>query len=337
MNKSKNKLKDGNRKTMKLIRRIASVLITVIIFTFQNQGIFAQAQNDQSANGFRISPVRNELTIEKGTSQTVSIMVENPSSLPIKAAALINDFQASDSEDGQPRILLDNTFAPNHSLKRLVSNIPDTDIAPGGRKEVKVTITIPTNAVAGGYYGAVRFVPAENKKSANIALTASVGSIFLVNVPGNIKEHLELVQFTAAVNGSGKKIITSGKVSIITRLKNDGDTHEKPFGKIQVKNSKGVVVELAEINNTDPQANILPDSTRKFETTLTNKKWFGRYTVTASLGYNPSDGDLINAKTTFWYIPAWMVAVFSVLVLVLVFAAYMLYRKIRVRAKRKHR
>lgn len=322
---------------MKLIRRIVSLLITIIFVSSQNQMLFAQAQGDQSANGFRISPIRSELSIEKGASQTVSIMVENPSSLPVKAAAIINDFQASETEDGQPRILLDNSFAPSHSLKKLVKEVPDTDISAGGRQEVKVTITIPANAAAGGYYGAIRFIPAENKKSANIALTASVGSIFLVNVPGDVKEHLALVQFTAAVNGSGKKIITGGDVSIITRLKNDGDTHEKPFGKIQVKNSKGAVVELVEVNNTDPQANILPDSTRKFETKLTNKKWFGRYTVTASLGYNPSDGDLINAKTTFWYIPAWMVAVFSVLMLALVFVAYILYRKIRIRSNRKQR
>lgn len=295
---------------------------------------YAQSASGQSANGFRISPVRNDITIEKGTSRTLTIMVENPSNLPLKAKAVINDFIASATESGEPQLLLDGNDAPSHSLRKLVQAVPVTDLAPNERKEVKVTIVVPVNAAAGGYYGAVRFLPADTKSGANVALTASVGSIFLVNVPGNIKEHLELVQFSAASNGIARSVITSGQVSIITRLRNDGDTHEKPFGNIQVKNSKGKVVAEQEINNIEPKSNVLPSSIRKFETKLKDSKWFGHYTVTASFGYDPSDSALINAKTSFWYVPAWLLAVIAVAAVAVIFAVYIIIRKMRRRSKR---
>lgn len=312
-----------------MLQRLSRV-IAVLVLSFSISGrVFAQSAS-QTANGFRVSPIRNEMTIEKGKSGTERITVENPTGLPMKVKALINDFVPSDTESGQPQLLLDGATASSHSLKKLVQSVPDFTISANERKDVYITISIPADAAAGGYYGAVRFIPAENAGQANVNLTASVGSLFLINVPGDIKQHLSLVEMSAAVNGSTKKIITSGDVSIVTRLKNDGDTHEKPFGKIQVKDSRGKVVANVEINDQEPRSNVLPNSIRKFETSLGKKKWFGHYTVTASLGYEPStNDDMINAKTSFWYIPLWTVITGFVLLVVIVAAGYVLVHRMQ--------
>ncbi|MDB5182456.1 MAG: hypothetical protein JWO47_240 [Candidatus Saccharibacteria bacterium] len=313
---------------MSYTKRVANVLLTAIMVFSTAGTAYAQATTPK-ANGYRISPLRTELTIEKGTSQTATVSIENPSKVPFKVKGVINDFEASDSENGQPGLLLDGSYAPSHSLKRFVSDPAEVDLAPNERKEVKVVISIPSNAAAGGYYGAIRFLPVETVAGANVSLAASVGSLFLVNVPGNINEHLQLLQFGAASNGSIKKVITGGPVSIITRFKNDGDTHEKPFGKIQVKDSKGKVVAEEEINNVEPKSNVLPASIRKFETKLKNSKWFGYYTVTAGYGYNPSNGELITAKASFWYVPFWVLALVIIFILAVLGAIYMIYRKIQ--------
>lgn len=323
---------------MSNLKRSLNVLLTAFILLSSTGGVFAQSSNSAAkANGFRISPLRTELTIEKGTSQTATVNIENPSALPIKAKGVINDFIASAKEDGQPELLLNGDFAPYHSLKKLVVDPGIVELAPGERKDVKITISIPLKAAAGGYYGAIRFLPADNVNGGNVALTASVGSLFLVNVPGNIKEHLQLIQFGAATDGNIKKIITSGKVTIITRIKNDGDTHEKPFGKIQVKDSKGKVLAEQEINDIEPQSNVLPGSIRKFETNLKNSKWLGHYTVNGSFGYNPSNGELINAKASFWYIPVWILIALAVLLIALFTTGYVLYRKMQSKRHRKSR
>ena len=319
---------------MSYIKRSANMLLAAVVLFSVTGSVYAQTSTPK-ANGFRISPIRNELTIEKGTSQTATVNIENPSSLPLKAKAVINDFEASGSEDGQPQLLLDGSYAPSHSLKRLLADPPTVDLGPNERKEVKIVITIPQNAAAGGYYGAIRFLPADIVTGANLSLTASVGSLFLINVPGNIKEHLSLLQFGAASGGKVKKLITGGPVSIITRFKNDGDTHEKPFGKIQVKDSHGKLVAEEEINNIEPQSNVLPGSIRKFETKLKNSKWLGHYTVTAGFGYNPSTGDLITAKASFWYIPLWMLVAIIALILALLITVYVVYRKLHNKRSRK--
>ncbi len=323
---------------MSKLKRSLNVLLTVFVLISSTGGVFAQSSNSSpKANGFRISPIRTELTIEKGTSQTATVNIENPSPLPLKAKAVINDFEASKSEDGQPLLLLNGAFASNHSLKKLIADPPEIDLAPNERKEIKILISIPANAASGGYYGAVRFLPAETVTGGNVSLAASVGSLFLVNVPGNIREHLELLSFGGASGGSIKKVITGGQVSIVTRFKNDGDTHEKPFGKIQVKNASGKVVAEEEINNTEPQSNILPGSIRKFETSLKNKKWLGHYTVTAGFSYTPSSSELINAKASFWYIPVWMLIGFVVMLIALFTTGYVLYRKMQSKRHRKSR
>lgn len=306
--------------------------------------LFAQTAND-AGNGFRISPVRAEYTIEKGKSETLLISVENPTGGAIIAKPIVNDFVSSDKEDGEPRLILDdNAPSPKNSFKKLIEPIADTELAPRQRKDVKVTVSVPSDANSGGYYGAVRFTPAAAPGAGNVGLSASVGTIFLVRVPGNLTERTDLVQLSAASksqkNGAdvygAKSFFTSGNVSVLTRLKNNGDIHVKPFGRVQVKSMFGKVVEEFEFNNIEPRANILPDSTRRFTNDLKSKTWFGRYTIEANLGYSQGGGDLISSKATFWYIPALALWAMLIGITAIVGFVYWLIRRKKARKQHKH-
>lgn len=288
----------------------------------------AGAQQSSSASGFLVSPVRSELTIDQGKSETVKITVENATNTPTVAKPIVNDFEPSNDESGQPKILLDEgVSAAGNSFKSLVGNLEPIPLGPKEKKELSVKIAVPGNASAGGYYGAVRFVSEQEGTDKNVALSASVGTIFLVRVPGNLTEKLDLVQFTAAKNGSnGRFFINSGKMTIVTRLKNTGNIHVKPYGRVDITDRNGKTVETYEFNGTEPRANVLPNSTRKFVDNLKNEKWFGKYTVTANFGYG-SGGSLITAKTTFWVIPSWMIILFAIIVVAIIAASFMLYRK----------
>jgi hypothetical protein len=317
---------------MRVIIRRGVALLSAMSLMVGLSSVIVNAQNNANtnrvANGFRISPVRSELTIEKGKSQNIDITVENPTDVPTVAKALINDFVASENESGQPRLILDEKGEkPKNSLKTLLQPIDDVSLAAKQKKTIAVTLKVPDNASAGGYYGAIRFVPSDIGKVSNVGLTASVGTLILVRVPGNLTERLDLLQFSAAQNEKSKHFITSGDVSVMTRLKNTGDIHVKPFGKVIVKDTFGKVINEFEFNNTDPKANILPDSTRKFIDPLPKRKWFGRYTVEANLGYSQGSGNLISAKTTFWYMPPWSLAVLAVIILGIAGAIYWLLRK----------
>jgi hypothetical protein len=298
--------------------------------------IFSSVSFGQNGgSGFRVTPVRSEFVIEKGESNEQVISVTNLSDQDTTAGVVINDFVPADNETGEPRVLLDNTQSEGNSFKSIATTQESITLGPRETKDIKLQIKVPENATTGGYYGVLRFEGKTDNNDNNIALAASVGTIFLVTVPGDIKEELILTELATASNGSTSRIFINTKdIEIVTRLKNTGNIHVKPYGVIDIKDSKNNVIESFDLNNTEPRANVLPDSTRKFENKLQNKDWFGKYTVSANLGYG-SGGSLITAKNTFWVIPIWVVIVAVVALVAIIVGAFLVYRKLSKNNKHK--
>jgi LPXTG-motif cell wall-anchored protein len=294
-------------------------------------------------NGFRVSPVREELTIQPGKNEVVNIAVENITNESIVARPVVNDFVASDSEDGQPRLLLDDsTPTSGNSFKSLVGSVPDVPLKAHERKTIKVTVNVPANASGGGYYGALRFSPSDGGAQKQVALTASVGVLFLVKVPGQIIEKLDLLTLSACETKITSKPATKIEIEpckkpatlfgsspndILIRLKNPGTIHLQPNGRLRVKNWRGKVLSDQEFNGIDPRGNVLPNSTRHFDNILLSdikdekgnfilaKANFGRYTIEANLGYGTGGGDLIIAKAVFCVIPTWFMILIGIVLL----------------------
>ncbi len=319
-------------KLPKVFQVVTLASATIALFGLVVTPIFAQIDQQAAGNGFRISPVRSDLVIEAGQSETITLTLENPADVPTTARAIVNDFIASDSEDGEPRLILDESAeAPRNSFRSLVGSIDDVELPARERVEIAVNVRVPENANAGGYYGAIRFAPvADGGNTGNVGLTASVGTIILVRVPGDLAEKLNLIELSAAQNGVMKSFMTSGDVSVITRLENDGDIHLRPIGKVAVKNMFGKTVAEYELNQADVEqdrASILPGSIRRFENQLEQQSWLGRYTIEANLGFT-GGGSAIFGKTSFWYLPPWAIAVITLLLVGIIGGGYVAYRKL---------
>lgn len=309
------------------MKRLLATLAGVVIVAGCLTAVLQSVVFGQASSGYIISPVREELTIEKGQSQTVTLTVINATELDTNASVIVNDFEPSDDESGEPKILLDGSSSSGNSFKTLVAELPDVVLGSKESKNIIVTISVPEDAAPGGYYGAVRLATNTGDTDSQVALAASVATIFLVKVPGEITENLQLVEFTAAKNGStGRFFINSGEMSIVTRLKNTGNIHVAPYGKIIIRDGSGQIIEEYEFNSTTPRNNVLPNSIRKFEDKLQNQKWIGKYTISANLGYGTTGG-LITAENTFWVIPLWFVVVVSIIILAILVGAYLIYRR----------
>ncbi len=319
---------------MKLhIKRQALIIFGGVFLLLNIVSTFASAQSTSAGSGLKISPVRTDLTIDPGKSDTVIITVNNVTSVETTYDAIVNDFVAGDDELGQPALILDaDKYAPSHSLKRYIRPIASLTVPAGASKQVTATINIPKDAAAGGYYGAVRFVPASTGLSEkNITLSASVGTLILVKVPGDINENMKLESFdvrSGKENSKASTFFTGSKdLYAVARFKNLGNVHEQPFGKVLLKKGDKVL-QTVEINNTDPKGNVLPDSIRRFSVKLDKIGLWGKYTVEGNFGYG-STGQLISGKTSFFVFPLAFIVGLLVLLALLIGMIFGLPRAIK--------
>lgn len=309
----------------------ATIAMLLVAFV-QSSSAAGPTTANTGGNGLRVSPVRTDITIEPGKTQVVVVNVTNVTSQPATLQTIVNDFIANPNESGNPAIILDpKQYAPSHSLKRFVAPTGTVTLQPGQQKPVNITITVPKNAVAGGYYGAVRFVPASAGSSPNqtVTLAGSVGSLILVKVPGNIHEQLSIASFDVRQNDHPSNFFTTNKdLSATVRFQNLGNIQEAPFGKILLKNQSGKVLWQYEFNNVNPPANILPDSIRRFPVTIDKVGSFGKYKLQGNFGYG-ANGQLLSASTSFYVIPKIYVIIFILFVALLAFLVFGLPRLVR--------
>ena len=320
--------------------RRASLTLFILVFSFisVSPAFAASSANTGSAgaaNGFSISPVISNLTIQPGNSYTLDIYLQNPTHETLVAQPIINDFEASGNESGTPKLLINNKNLPANNFESLVGSVQTVTLAAGQQKLVSVNISVPKNASPGGYYGVVRFVPTQVGTESNIGLTASVGTLVLVTVPGNLVQKLDLIQLATLSGNSLSSFFTGGVPNVLVRLHNSGNIQVSPTGTLVLKNMFGHVMSKVTFNTTGGQ--ILPSSIRKWVSSLPNQKYIGPYTVEANINYGTS-GAVLTAKTTFWYLPTWLIIVIVIAIIVLIGLVYWILLTVHSKsANRKHR
>jgi len=321
---------------IKLLTRLA-VAAALIVTTFL--AIPAAAQVDDTTSGLAITPLLSEYTLKPGQAQLLELTLRNVTSGDVIAQGFIEDFRADD-KTGNPQIITDATKRSPNSIKPFVSGLNDVPIAKGEQKKVNITIKPPDTATPGAYFGIIRYkatpVGGQAPQPGEVALSASVGSIALVTVPGTINEQVQL---------AGLHVYEAKKEAIFflkkpneagVEVKNLGNGFVKPFGTVEIRDMFGKLVDTYQLNNTNPRANILPDSTREFVNEIKGISKPGRYTMTASVTYG-TGGEILVGSKSFWYLPPWLVAIIVVVLVGLIIAAVWAYRRVRRGSKHSYR
>ncbi|MGB4761899.1 MAG: DUF916 domain-containing protein [Candidatus Saccharimonas sp.] len=299
-------------------QRIHTSVRIFVAFVMALTVLFANTHSvnavDSSANTLKISPVRSDVEVKAGESTTVTVVVTNLTSQDIYVKALANDFVAGD-EEGAPALILDaDEYAPSHSLKRFMSGLQDVTIPANKSATVDVVLTVPKDADAGGYFGAVRFAPTTGTDGGQVNLDASVASIILLTVPGDLVETMNLTNFSIQQNKKAGTFFTSPKdIEASFRFENKGNVQLAPFGKISVKKGNEVIYTY-DFNQDSPREVVLPDSARRWNIGLNNIGDFGYYTVSATLTYGTKN-QTVEVTKSFWVIP-WSLIIGSVVGLV---------------------
>lgn len=311
----------------KLAAFVALVLLTVPALT--GVRVFGQG----AGQGLEISPPLVDLKLNPGDVKEIQINVRNVTSDTLEVSGQINDFVA-EGEEGQPKLLLEEGEESPYSIKAWVTGLESVTIKPQERKSLKAVINVPRDAAPGGHYGVVRFTgtPPELKDS-GVSLSASVGTLVLVNISGDVKESAKIAEMYTSQNDKKRSVFEYGPITLGVRLENDGNVHFKPGGTVRVVNMFGK--ELASFQLNDKGGNVLPGSTRKFEQQLGQKLLFGRYKVTADIAYG-SNQTIITGEKTFWVIPYKLIVIGIAVIALSVFLIRRYNRYILKRAQKKN-
>ena len=297
------------------------------------------AQQDQPSSGISISPLISEFTLKLGQADSLEFNLKNITSNKITAQGSIADFE-SDNESGNPNIIADPNYVGPHSIRKFILGLEDIPLEIGQQKKVTLAVQIPKDATPGAYFGIIRYkaIPAGDTAPGpgEVALSASVGSIVLITIPGNLREQAQLTNVHVYRGDGESTLFFRQPTKIGVELRNLGNAFIKPFGTVEIRDIRGKEVYSYQLNNTNPRASVLPDSSRVFKNDIKNVNQIGRYTVTASVSYG-NGSQVLTLKKTFWYIPLWLAAVILAVLLVLIYLAFRAYRRYKLDRKRAYR
>src|SRR5579862_2481478 len=107
---------------------LASLGLAVLLVLSGSQ-LASAATSTGAGNGLRVSPVRSDIDMDPGQTQTVTIDVTNVTTETATFQAIVNDFIANPNETGEPALLVNpNQYASSHSLKRYIAPISNVTI-----------------------------------------------------------------------------------------------------------------------------------------------------------------------------------------------------------------
>lgn len=308
---------------MKRLATVSSVLYLIACLFIVVAVPFNGLVRAEGAQAFSISPPLIELQADPGQTVKATIKFTNVSADELIIKTQTNDFSAK-NETGEPNIIFEDVENAAYSLRQWIASPPPFKVKAGESKTVEFPIAVPKDAEPGGHYAVIRFTGTTPElEESGVALTASIGSLVLLQVSGDIKEIAASEFYSAQTLKNGelkaRGVFETGPLVLVERIKNGGNVHVKPTGTVEVHNMFGRTVKTVRVNGdpTDPQnvpKSILPNSVRRFEQTLNDKWMIGRYTATVKLAYG--QGQLPLEQTiTFWVIP------YKLIVLVLALGA----------------
>jgi hypothetical protein len=196
-------------------------------------------------------------------------------------------------QDEEGHVAVGAKIPESNSIKEWIHpELNDFAVAPKTEFAMRFTVDVPTTADPGTHYGALLVTTAAVPQGGSAAVQVKIGPIILVKVMGDVTDKLTLDSFTAP------RFSEAPPISLDARFKNEGTVHEAPVGNIEVLNMFGGLVATA----TLPVLNVLPGAIRKFEASVGDGLWLGRYSVLLHATYGDNGQELVS-KQYVWVVP----------------------------------
>ena len=271
-----------------------------------------------------VSPGKFVLSADPGDVIKKTMRVRNDLSETITFASYFERLEIRGG--GEP------VFIPEvKDLASWIQTNPEEITLEGGETgEIDITINVPANAEPGGHYAAIFWGNAPSKQEeGRVGISTRVAVLVILDVSGDVVESCEISDFKSA-----KKIFSHLPINFNYDLTGGGTVHQKPTGKVLIKNIFGQTKAILDAN---PSGDIVyPGMKRTFTTSnwqpeggmpkIEGKGFFselkrekagfvlGFYRAQLSLEYGKNEIKTAKASFGFWVLP-WRILLISVLIL----------------------
>ncbi len=137
---------------------------------------------------------------------------------------------------------------------------PRVTLAPGATVAVPFLFRPPQGVGAGGYQAVIFVEPVNPRQMEGVVLGRRIGVLVFATVEGDVRRSLLISSF--------QRVSPRWSASFSPRfeavLRNGGEAHEVPSGRVMIKNVFGQIKESFSLQSAERVARILPRSERRF-------------------------------------------------------------------------
>lgn len=256
-----------------------------------------------------------DVSLDPGKTSEGTTKVINETNVPLTFNLTIQDYVVNDTK-GTPTFLPPSTLDSKYSAASWIAITPNTfTLNPHESQQIKYYVSIPANARPGGHYAGIVYTPEVKPQTGTGGIVnTQIGSLFYVTVNGPVKENAVVSKILA------NSFQEFGPVRVLTQIKNLGDLHIKPTGKVNVSGL---------FNNSSydlTESNIFPETARDYENYV-GQKWLmlGRYKVELMATYGANNLPL-SATVYFWVFP-WRLFILIILIIIAIILGTKYYKK----------
>ncbi len=301
------------------MRRIAVVVLVLLVLFFMPRSLFAQTQK----SGVSISPLTYNFEISPGESREAKITLKNLGNEEIDYLIETDNFTAT-TEDGVPVFAFGSVAGGGASLANWFEfpGGEEGKLAPNESTEISFKINVPMEAEPGGHYAAVfsKVIKKTDQGKTELGVSSRVGTLILVSVPGVVTRGMNIEELLIP------QFVIKGPVNVGMKVKNTGSIHYDSSANLKIKSIFG-----SEVNVDLGTHTLLPSSTRIYEGKWENKYPFGIYKVTATANGGSDIQDI--ETTTVYAVPLVIALPLIVLIVILTITTRIIRRKYKVVAK----
>jgi hypothetical protein len=322
-----------NLKLVKLKSKLKIVGLRLVFLTFSLAVLGSQASALVAVNGVSVSPATEQLSLSTGLKSTsFKVFITNHNKQIISVTLATENFSSLNDSGGLSFNPKD--ISASHSLAKYISfSHNNLVIGPNQSQSILVTIKNINQLAYGGHYVAIIYKvnsPSPVKTQSSLSVNEALASLVFVSTASGGSQSVKLLSLPET------RFYVNFPQVITSVFKDTGNTQTSLHGLIRIYNSHHKLISQGFINTNS--ALILPGSSRLFETSLSriNQPGFLPSKYSINFSYANSGSSLTdNYQATFYYVNKLAIALLIFVVILVLIALRLIFKKLRKTAQKK--